>query len=130
MDKSIERAATNEQLQTSCCHNGKLIPAFTVSSCFLWETKHFTEPSHVNFKCPSAAPGCSCAAPVNCSFCSPARVTLRRKLRQADKVTAAQVTGHRQRVPSFQLQTPSSHQGFKLTCYPRNICPSPNPRVS
>lgn len=80
MDKSIERAATNGHLQTSCYQNGKLITAFTTGSCFPWEIQHFTKPSHINFKCHLLFPESSCvartAAPVNCSFCTPARVTL------------------------------------------------------
>lgn len=77
---------------------------------------NFTEPSHITLRCPPAVQWellCSKAS----STCEllilhPARITPRRKLRQADKVTAAQVTRHRQYVPSFQLQTPSSHQAL------------------
>lgn len=74
--------------------------------------KQVMSTSNVHLLCCESSCVARTAAPVNCSFCTPARVTLRRKLRQADKVTAAQVTRHRQYVPSFQLQTPSSHQAL------------------
>lgn len=106
---------------TDCTYKyGKLIPLNQVTS---------TSDVHLLFHDSSCA--ARTAAPVSSSFCTPARVTLSRKFRQADKVAAAQVTRHRQHVPFFQLQTPSSHQVFKLTGrYPVNICPSPYPRVS
>lgn len=75
-----------------------------------------TSTSSARLLFPESSCAARAAAPVQRSFCTPARVTLGRKLRQADKVTAAQVTRHRQDVPPFQLHAPSSHQGFKLTC--------------
>lgn len=129
MDRSIEKAATTGQLQTSCnpwrMENWSQlllrVPVSQGKSNNLLNQVTATSSVHLWF-CESSR-AARTAAPVNCSFCTPARVTLRRKLRQADKVTAAQVTRHWQGVPPFQLQTPSSQQGFQLTDYPVSICP-------
>lgn len=132
MNKSTERAATNGQLQTSCYQNGKLIPAFTTGSCFPWENQRFTEPSHINFRCPPAVPW-----ELLCSKDSSTCELLILHPSQGYTQEETQTSWWSDSSSSYQAQavcaifpTPSSHQGFKLTCYPVNICPFPNPRVS